>query len=234
MTVDGLLLVTHIAAGFTALFVAPGAMIASKGGAWHRRWGKIYYWAMAAVCATALGLVFFRPNIFLTMVAVFSFYMCYIGYRVLNMKRPDIRESDRPKPWDWLFVGLAFAASVVLVVFGLLTLNAGTEQTGITPIVIGGLGVFVTGSDLRWFINPPTDRNAWWFRHMTGFLGGYIGTVSAFSVVNLTFLPEIVRWIWPTVVGSVMISVWVSRYARKFAERRDRRTSRSERQSVGV
>lgn len=32
----------HITAGFTALVVAPGAMLTVKGGQWHRRWGRVY------------------------------------------------------------------------------------------------------------------------------------------------------------------------------------------------
>lgn len=45
----------------------------------------------------------------------------------------------------------------------------------------------------------------------------YIATVSAFSVVNFTFLPAVVRWLWPTVVGSLGIAAWVAYYRRQFA-----------------
>ena len=48
-------LAIHILCGGVALFVAPGAMLARKGGAWHRRWGKVYFWAMAAVAANAMA-----------------------------------------------------------------------------------------------------------------------------------------------------------------------------------
>src|SRR5215470_2617202 len=79
----------HIAAGMLALFVAPGAMATVKGGPAHRRWGKIYFWAMATVAVTALALAAWRPNYFLLMVAVFSFYLAFSGYRALYRKRPD-------------------------------------------------------------------------------------------------------------------------------------------------
>ena len=77
----------HIAAGTLALFVAPAAMLTVKGGRAHRRWGKIYFWSMAVVAATALVLGLWRPQIFLALLAVFSFYMAFSGYRVLFRKR---------------------------------------------------------------------------------------------------------------------------------------------------
>jgi uncharacterized membrane protein len=45
---------THILAGFTAFFIAPVPLLTAKGGQTHRRWGKIYFWAMAVVAITAM------------------------------------------------------------------------------------------------------------------------------------------------------------------------------------
>ena len=50
-------------------------MLTVKGGRAHRRWGKIYFWAMAVVASTAIVLALWRPQIFLGLLAVFSFYM---------------------------------------------------------------------------------------------------------------------------------------------------------------
>ena len=47
---------THTLAGFTAFFVAPVPLLTAKGGATHRCWGKIYFWAMAVVAITAVVL----------------------------------------------------------------------------------------------------------------------------------------------------------------------------------
>jgi uncharacterized membrane protein len=43
----------HILLGSLALVIAPLAMLTIKGGRWHRRWGKIYFYAMAGVAFTA-------------------------------------------------------------------------------------------------------------------------------------------------------------------------------------
>jgi uncharacterized membrane protein len=63
----------HISAGTVALALAPLAMLTVKGGRAHRRWGTIYFWSMAVVASTALVLALWRPQIFLALLAVFSF-----------------------------------------------------------------------------------------------------------------------------------------------------------------
>ena len=93
--------VIHISAGMLALGLAPVAMLTVKGGQAHRRWGKIYFWAMAVVASTAVILALWRPQIFLALLAVFSFYMAFTGYRALSRKRPvrgtaQSRSTGRP------------------------------------------------------------------------------------------------------------------------------------------
>lgn len=98
-------------------------------------------------------------------------------------------------------------------------------RLGVVPVVFGALGVVLAGNDLRKFVRPPADPSAWWFNHMGGMLGSYIATVSAFSVVNFTFLPVAVRWLWPTAVGVPAIVMWITYYRRRF--RRSRRAAAS-------
>ena len=62
---------------------------------------------------------------------------------------------------------------------------------------------------------------------MRNMLAGYLATVSAFSVVNLTFLPPVVRWLWPTVIGTTGILLWSRYYRRKFAQQKLQANSRS-------
>jgi uncharacterized membrane protein len=48
------LLTLHISCGVVAFVCAPVALATAKGGKVHRRFGKIYFWAMAGVAVTAL------------------------------------------------------------------------------------------------------------------------------------------------------------------------------------
>lgn len=96
----------HIVAGAVALVIAPLAMLTIKGGQWHRRWGKIYFWLMAGVAVTASFTCWLRSGLFLFSVAIFSFYLALTGYTVLRRKRPE----DRARPLDWI----AASATVLL------------------------------------------------------------------------------------------------------------------------
>jgi len=205
----------HIAAGSIALFVAPGAMLTVKGGRWHRRWGRVYVWAMGVVAVTALALATVRPNLFLALIAVFSFYLAYIGQRTIARRRPPL--GHRVTGLDWGGVVVAGAGAVGLLLYALLPRGGGRPGLWPVALIFGFLGLLLAGRELRSFWRPPADPHAWRYRHMGDMLGAYIATVSAFSVVNFTFLPPIVRWLWPTAVGVPLIVLWIRNYRRRFA-----------------
>ena len=210
------LLVVHIIAGTIALVVAPGAMLTFKGGLWHRRWGKIFFWATIVIASTGAVMSLLRPNLFLLMVAVFSFYLVFSGYRVLQRKKPGqpATSLDQAVTLAMILAGVAFIA------YGVQRLQI--SSFGIVPIVFGAVALFLAGSDMVQFRHPAADARWWWFSHMRNMLAAYIATVSAFSVVNLTFLPLIARWLWPTVIGTAGIVLWTRYYRRKFAQQAER------------
>jgi uncharacterized membrane protein len=200
----------HIFCGMIALFVAPCAMLTVKGELAHRRWGKIYFWMMAVVAATAIVLAFYRPILFLALIAVFSFYFAFRGYRSV------LRKRGPASPADWIGASIALAGSVGLIGFGIHPLPGVFAPPPIVSISLGLIGLWIPVIDMRAFLHPPADRNAWWFSHMGGMLGSYIATVSAFSVVNFHFLPAAVRWLWPVAIGIPGIFIWIGYYRRKF------------------
>jgi hypothetical protein len=211
------LLWIHVLAGMLALVVAPGAGLTVKGGRAHRRWGKVYFWLMAVVAATAIVLGLWRPATFLVLVAVFSFYAAFTGYRVLGRKRPD--RGERPTWLDWSAALLTLGVSLALVGLGLAPPSPKWAPRPTVAVVLGTVGVVLAARDLGRFRRPPGDPRAWWFHHMTGMLTSYVAAVTAFSVVNFAFLPTTVRWLWPTFVGTVAIAAWVRYHRVRFAGR---------------
>ena len=101
-------LIIHLLFGSVALFVAPAAMVTSKGGLWHRRWGKLFFWAIAGVAITAVVMSLIRSGLFFLLVAVFSFYLAFTGYRVLYRKT---RSGAPPKGTGLQFQRCSPAAS---------------------------------------------------------------------------------------------------------------------------
>jgi hypothetical protein len=207
--------IVHISAGFTAFFVAPVALATLKGGKQHRRWGKVYFWMMAIVALTALVLSVYRPIPFLALVAVFSFYMAFSGYRVLFRKRPT--EGQGAKPLDWTGSVLILTASVALIALAAFRPTPVWARMAPVALVFGATGIFFGIRDILRFVRPQAEKNFWWFDHMGGMIGSYIAAVSAFSVVNLHFLPPVVRWLWPTFIGVPAILIWIRYYRQKFA-----------------
>ena len=207
----------HIVAGLLAFTVAPIAMVVAKGSRAHRRWGKFYFWAMAGVAASALVLAVWRPVEWLALVAIFSFYSAFSGYRALFRKRPHAGEAATA--WDWLAAIVTLAASAALFALGLARPSATWARISTIAIVLGLLGAAVAVQDLVKFTWPSRDRQAWWFAHMAGMLGSYVATVSAFSAVNFTFLPLTVRFLWPSIVGVPLIFAWITYYRMRFSRR---------------
>ncbi len=204
----------HIAAGFTGFFVAPVALVTRKGGDTHRKWGRVYFWAMAVSVLSSLIVAAYRPNIFLFLIGIFSFYLAFTGYRVLRRKRPYAGQSATVL--EWSVASLTLAASLFMLAQG--SINLSTFGLRLNPVLIlfGLLGVSAAGNDLYKFMRPSQDKNAWYFDHMSGMVASYIAAVSAFSVVNFTFLPPLVRWLWPTVIGAPLLALWITRYKIKF------------------
>lgn len=210
LTPEGVTLGLHVLAGFLALFAGAGALATKKGGRRHRKLGRVYVYAMTFVAGSALLLYGFDPTftrLFLGLVAVFSYYFVFSGYRVLGRKRP----ADEPAAVDWAAVALLTLAGL-----GLLAMGGRLALEGVgfatVMLVFGVIGTGFGVSELRTFRSGDAVPRAWFTRHLSRMIGGYIATVTAFSTVNFTFLPVVVRWLWPTAVGVPAILILLRKY----------------------
>jgi uncharacterized membrane protein len=160
----------HIVVGFAALFAGAGAFVMKKDGYRHRRLGGVYVGSMAFVSASALALFVFDPNPsrqFLALVAMFSFYFVFSGYRVLSRKRP----SDSPAVIDWAVTVLLVGADVGLSVFGVTQLLSGAGF-GTVMLVFGGIALWVGGNDIQQFRRGASGSQAWFYGHVSRMAGG--------------------------------------------------------------
>ncbi|MFB6072219.1 MAG: hypothetical protein ABEJ88_04535 [Halobacterium sp.] len=199
---------THIAAGVVALAAGGLALATAKGGRTHRRAGRAYVASMGVVVATVLPLFAVEQSFlrtFLLLVAVFSGYFAFSGYRALARKRPD----DDPRLADCAAAVAVAAACVTLGAWGGTLVLAG-DTFGVVMVVFGATGAALGVADLRAF-----GRNAdrpWLVNHLSRMVGGYVATVTAVSVVNLQAAPAVVAWLWPTAVGVPLIWYWQAEY----------------------
>ena len=212
------LLVIHIIAGSISFLVAPIALIVKKGSRNHRLWGKIFFYSMVIVAVTAVILAPMHNNLFLTLVAVFSFYLAFSGYRAIYRKAA--YQTGKAKFIDWFFCILNALFSGTFLVVGIMQLPA---AFGIISIVFGSIGTMLSLRDALSFVRPSSEKHKWLFSHMIGMIAAYIAAVSAFSAVNLNFewLPPAIQWLWPTIIGVPLMNRWVKSYKMKLNKGRE-------------
>ncbi len=212
-------LAVHIAAGAGAFLIAPIPLATAKGGKQHKRWGRVYLWCMGIVAVTAIPMSFYRPVLFLALVAVFSFYLAFAGYRVLRLK--SLPQGGRAQPIDWI-AGIVTLGSSLLLAWLSLFRPASIQVIWIVGVAFGLIGVRAAAVQIISFVRKPKAKMFWWYSHLELFLGSYIAAWSAFSAVTLSqlFGNQWYVWLWPTIVGVPAIAITSAYYQRKFTPKR--------------
>lgn len=207
-----LLLLIHIAGGFTALISGFIAAITQKGGPAHRKSGKTYFWGMTTVFVTAITLGMLKENWFLFMVGFFSYYMVVRGYRILYLKKLGGGQLASPLDWGIATTAILFGAALVTS-----SLVQGFSSFNPVPFVFGALSISFAIKDVQLFRKGPSSRQHWLYVHIAGMGGGYIATWTAFLVTNIYFLPPVLVWLAPTVIGSICIGLTIRKYRKQAA-----------------
>lgn len=198
-------LLVHMFVGTLALAAGPVAMWSPKGGKVHRLAGNIYVCAMVVIAATGAILALKINSIFMLSIAVLSFYLTYTGYRALGRKQS--HKGSWFNSLDWAVTLLAFAFGLGLIVRGfgdVLSLFFGMLTCSLSVITLRRL-------------NRKRGKHDWLYDHITGMCGSYIATFTAFALVNMRFLPPVLLWILPTVVGTIGITLTITFYRKRLA-----------------
>lgn len=213
------LTVIHVGAGLLCLLLGPVAFIAVKGSTRHRSAGLLYLRLMLVMALTAFLLLTVRFEAFFFVLAVFSFYLAFSGYRVLRRKRPD---HDQPaKPLDWSVAILAILVGIVSI--GLQLSGRLPGDTAFVVSMLGGTVAIAVYDLIRfiWPVDSQRQRYVWLFEHLSKMIGSYIAVVSAFSATVLKVIPEPARQFWPVAIG-LPIMLWIIvGYRRRFRDNSD-------------
>ena len=212
MIPSNILLVIHITAGSVALLMAVVALVTEKGRRYHVLAGRVYASAMTVIFLTALPLAILGSSVFLLLIAVFSFYLVFVGWRFARNRR------GRPRPVDWFAVAIMGVTGLAMWGYGIALAGAGDEQW-VTMLLFGGLALALALVDTRYHFRltqgerPSGSRRI--RRHLTNMLAGTISTVTAVFVVNVDTNPTWLAWILPTVVITPLIVWWNVRIRRQ-------------------
>lgn len=201
-TLIPILLFLHIISGIICFVSGLISITTKKGGKAHTFSGKTYFFAMFSVIVTAVIISIFRSNLFLLLIASFSFYMTWAGVRSIRNK------TLKPSIFDWIFFATGVSTAVVMI----MTLNVILISFGILFSIglIQELFLFIRAK------KKTTKPNEWIVRHIGMMLGSYIATTTAFLVTNVqSFDPQWLPWLAPTILGSPIIAYYTRKYAKK-------------------
>lgn len=195
------ILVVHIIAGFAAFFsafVAIYTKIFEKSHSWHVISGRIFFYGMALVFITTLLLTWIRPNIFLTLIGFFSFYLAFMGWR-LAVNRSGVAHLP-----EFLVIYTMILAGIVMVILGIYSI-VNQNSNGITLTIFGGIGLMLAISQLKEFKKIAYKGKERIASHLGFMMGAFIAAITAFLVTNFSTNPGWILWVLPTLVITPLI-----------------------------
>ena len=196
-----ILLPIHITSGSIALFSAALAISTEKGKKIHVLSGKSYFWGMVLIFLTAIPMSIINSNVFLFLIAIFSFYLAFSGMRFARNR------SGVPTRVDLIAVNFMFLSGAGMWILAIIFFVNNDSQF-ITLIVFGFLALSLGYGDFRVFKNETAKGKERIAKHLTNMMGGTIAVVTAVLVVNPPTDPEWVWWILPTFLITPLIFRW--------------------------
>jgi len=207
-----ILLIIHAVTGGIALISGLFAIFAKKGQKLHLKSGLIYYWSMMLVVITGLIVGAYKGNLFISTIAVFSFYMVFTGRRILGSKKA------LNLAWiDWFFTSLAISIGMLMLGLGIYLFTQNGFQGAAPMLLVFGFFLLWMGlEDFKLMKKGAIEKGQFLLKHISRMGGSYIATSTAFLVVNIDFHPQWIVWLLPTVIGTPMITSASRKWRNKF------------------
>jgi uncharacterized membrane protein len=212
-----ILLVIHVIAGSIGLITGTINIIRKKADKIHKIVGKYFFLSMIINSVAGFLIAAIHRNIFLLIIAVFSFYMTATGQRILSLKRID--RGQKAKPIDWILTIVMALLTLFFVIFAIRLLIY-NNNFGIVLLVFGAISGLMVKKDISIYQGNIKQKNYWLLIHIQRMIGAYIAALTAFLVVNNTYLPPVLAWLLPTLILTPLIFYWSKKYAVKKISRR--------------
>lgn len=201
------LLILHISCGVIGLISGSINILAKKGDKRHRNIGRIFTIAMLLAGFSSLILSILHPNTFLFMVGVFTIYMIATGFRYLRHKK-----TLATSYWlDYMLSIIMLLCCISFILLGLTAIFAG-HYFGIVLIVFSSFGIIFVYRDYTNFKGKSKCKNYWLLEHLSRMIGAFIASLTAFLVVNASYIPvqipSILLWLLPSILLVPYIIVW--------------------------
>ena len=200
LAIERPLLYLHILAGFISLAIAYVLLFIKKGNKRHKKLGMIYVYGMTTIFVTAIPLSLLGEfNPFLFVIAIFSFYLAFSGYRQGRDRNGARGQIDK-------VLGVFITATSILFYSMAVSLYLIEDSMWITSVVFGSIALGMGINDFRRMkIDERPDFYDRTNLHLNLMLAGTIATTTAFIVTLNPFSIDWLNWVAPTIVGTPII-----------------------------
>ena len=200
LAIERPLLYLHILAGFISLAIAYIILFIKKGNKRHKKLGMIYVYGMTTIFVTAIPLSLLGEfNPFLFVIAIFSFYLAFSGYRQGRDRNGAREQIDK-------VLGVFITATSILFYSMAVSLYLIEDSMWITSVVFGSIALGMGINDFRRMkIDERPDFYDRTNLHLNLMLAGTIATTTAFIVTLNPFSIDWLNWVAPTIVGTPII-----------------------------
>ena len=200
LAIEKPLLYLHILAGFISLAIAYVLLFIKKGNKRHKKLGMIYVYGMTTIFVTAIPLSLLGEfNSFLFVIAIFSFYLAFSGYRQGRDRNGAREQIDK-------VLGVFITATSILFYSMAMSLYLIEDSMWITSVVFGSIALGMGINDFRRMkIDERPDFYDRTNLHLNLMLAGTIATTTAFIVTLNPFSIDWLNWVAPTIVGTPII-----------------------------
>lgn len=194
----------HIIFGIIAIISAPIAIFYRHQRSTHRLFGQIYAVSMYLSLTVAMVIAIQKTLVFLLLIGLFSLFLLISGHRYAITK-------SRFSLFDKIFSISALFLAILSALFGLFWF---TGEFSILLLVFSGIWIYLC-INLMHTVFKTTQLKEWKPSHLSAMMASYISALTAVSVVNLTIFPQLISWLWPTVVMVPLIRLLIRSEKRK-------------------
>ena len=212
LAIEKPLLYLHILAGFISLAIAYVLLFIKKGNKRHKKLGMIYVYGMTTIFVTAIPLSLLGEfNPFLFVIAIFSFYLAFSGYRQGRDRNGAREQIDK-------VLGVFITATSILFYSMAVSLYLIEDSMWITSVIFGSIALVFSINDFRRM--KIVERPNFYDKtnlHLNLMLAGTIATTTAFIVTIEPLSTLWLNWVSPTIVGTPIIIYFSKRELAKKA-----------------
>mgnify|MGYP001017152630 CR=1 FL=1 len=206
----------HMALGTIVLASFWGAALARKGSPLHRRFGRAYVLAMAALLAATLVIAAGSVLAGNPMRGVFNVYVTLISVASVWMAWSSVAHRDefaRYRGWPYKLICFALGGYGLFLLTAVPKMGAPARMAMVTAFA--ALGLVIAGA-MAWRLARGNDHARWWLsEHLTAMSINFAATHASFSILALSAVFPALREPWTRtailvawMTSALVVRVW--------------------------